>query len=290
MFIVSGAFRLDNRESLSLYFRAHSEGYEVFDLDNTDLRNLELFLNAGYYEGDNKDYLRQASTNLLRDLTQRGHVLDSPSPVSILFARNSIFASLLSAAHFLGFDWTSHKYSIPVTAFAFKFQKFLQRLWYPLNLLVFNRYVNLLGFTVGRYDNKDEIGSLDSGLENPKIPISRYLYRHKFRNLANSRFFGLIMSRMYLGSYNPPASTAQTRYHAVPDSIGSHLERVARQQSLSPAVLNIYTGSSYGFHEIVRLASHNKRQSRSMTPFHLFQEGFLPSNSWSSVSELSNHA
>jgi hypothetical protein len=286
MFIVSGAYRLDSRESLDLYLRAISEGYEVLPLERVDLIHLERFLNAGYYEGDNQEYLRGPTQHLLTDLQVRGHVLDSPSPVSILFAKNSIFASLLSAAHFFGFDWTSSRYSIPVTAFAFKFQKFLRRLWYPLNLLVFNRYGIPLGFTVGQYDNKDQIG----GVENPISPISRYMYRHNFRNLANSRFFGLIMSRLYLGSYNLPASEAQTHYHAVPDSVGGHLWRVAQQQSLPPTVLNIYTGSSYGFHEIVRLASHNKRQSRSKIPFHLFREGFLPSNSWSDVSQLRNDA
>jgi hypothetical protein len=284
-FVISGAYRLDSRENIDKYLKCLQEGYEVLDVsDPTSLENLEAFLNMGYYEGS-EGKLATVSSRLIHALSERAGVY-APSPISTVITERGLFDSLLSAAHFFGFDFDDQRFILLKSDFDRYFQRYLKRLWYPLNLLAFNRFGIHLEYITGHTDP----GNKDPDHWKVTNHISRYLKRHIFKNFANSRYFGLVMSRLYLGSYNTPTPETDTSYHCTPGSIGSHLAIVARSKQIAPDVLSIYTGSSYGFHEITRLASHMKLTSRSKVPFHLFQEGFLPANSWSKEPQLSEDA
>lgn len=99
---------------------------------------------------------------------------------------------------------------------------------------------------------------------------------HGLGNLAKSDKFGLIMSRLYGGSWLLDEFEQSFEYTCERDSLAEFLQ----VQDIE-SQLNIFVGSSYGFHEIVRLSSHLKRTSRTRAPFVLFKDGFLSSDSWS---------
>lgn len=93
--------------------------------------------------------------------------------------------------------------------------------------------------------------------------------------MASSRYFGLIFSRLYTGSWLPDLITQSFTFTFKKLTLAEYL-----QEQDTDNVLNVFVGSSYAFHEIVRLNSHLKRSSRTKAPFKLFSEGFLKPEDW----------
>jgi len=105
--------------------------------------------------------------------------------------------------------------------------------------------------------------------------IRGFIAEHQFANLAKSKYFGLIMSRMYNGSWIPEDVQQSFAFSFKPHSLAEYL------QVQDPfGQLNVFVGSSYASHEIVRLLSYLKRTPRTKAPFRLFIEGFMPEDSW----------
>lgn len=104
---------------------------------------------------------------------------------------------------------------------------------------------------------------------------SKYQLDNKFRNLADSRYFGLIMARMYSGSWLDAGIEQSFDMDCEEGSLADFLLEHDHNKDM-----NIFVGSSYAFHEIVRLNSYLKRSPRTMAKFKLFQEGFLTEDSW----------
>lgn len=92
------------------------------------------------------------------------------------------------------------------------------------------------------------------------LQLIRRKYRHS--NLAKSIHFGLIMSRLYSGSWNLIEVLVQDfSFKPKPMSIGYELERRA------PVKVNLHTGSSYATHELVRILSfRHERELWSLKP------------------------
>lgn len=113
------------------------------------------------------------------------------------------------------------------------------------------------------------------------LSLREYYLQNQFRNLANSKHFGLIMSRMYIGSYTLDDLEQSFDFTFEQDSLAEYLLDQDTDHSM-----NVFVGSSYAFHEVTRLTSHLKRSSRTRLPFKLFKGGFLPATAWESPSSI----
>lgn len=107
--------------------------------------------------------------------------------------------------------------------------------------------------------------------------LKYYIRRHTFSNLANSPYWGLILSRLYTGDWNLDSVKQDFSYKPLPGSLGDFINHLD---------MNIFIGSSYATHELVRLSSHLSRTPRRKYPFRLFASGMLPKDSWDTKTKL----
>lgn len=101
--------------------------------------------------------------------------------------------------------------------------------------------------------------------------LNKSIKTNQFRNLAESKYFGLIMSRLYGGSWLADEIVQNFKYEYKPNTLAEFMDETSQ--------LNLFTGSSYAFREIVRLASQHKPKSRGAAPFKLFAEGQIAEGS-----------
>lgn len=101
--------------------------------------------------------------------------------------------------------------------------------------------------------------------------LNKYIKTNQFRNLADSKYFGLIMSRLYGGSWLADEFVQNFKYEYKPNTLAEFMDETSQ--------LNLFIGSSYAFREIVRLASQIKPKSRGAVPFKLFAEGQIAEGS-----------
>lgn len=125
-----------------------------------------------------------------------------------------------------------------------------------------------------------------------QLDLIRLMYqKYRFQNLINSRYFGLIFSRLYNGSYLLEDLEQDFDFGYVRGSLAHFMHL----KSNNDENLNVFTGSSYATHEMVRLLAflggqskfeqdfvslHGLSKPRAHRPFRLFAEGILPSDSW----------
>jgi len=107
------------------------------------------------------------------------------------------------------------------------------------------------------------------------LKIQKYIADHQFANLARSRYFGLIMSRLYSGAWIPDDFKQSFKFDFKRGSLAEFLK-----DHDTDNVLNVFVGSSYASHEIVRLLSYLKRSPRTKAAFTLFKDGYMSHNSW----------
>lgn len=135
-----------------------------------------------------------------------------------------------------------------------------------------------------------------SGIWNPLLKLNEsisskvlhYFHRkYQFINLLNSKYFGLIMSRLYIGSkVFEVEQDFELGY--VRDSLAEYLDTHSPQGREN---LNVFTGSSYATREMVRMSAYLGLQSkferdfvgifpRSDKPFRLLAEPLLTEEAW----------
>lgn len=127
-----------------------------------------------------------------------------------------------------------------------------------------------------------------------RLGLLRYYFRkYQFTNFVNSRYFGLIMSRLYMGSLSMADFNQDFEFGFVRESLAELLLK----RGLYDPLMNIFTGSSYACHEMIRLSAQLSLQSkfesdfvglfgspgthrRQHRPFRLFDQGPLAPDSW----------
>jgi len=99
------------------------------------------------------------------------------------------------------------------------------------------------------------------------------LYHRKYwkTNLTGSEYFGLLMSRMYMGSWAIDSMEQDFTYKCKDNSLAAFM----RDSTSSSASINIFVGSSYATHEMVKWMSSLSRGKK----YRLFALGILPKNS-----------
>jgi hypothetical protein len=121
---------------------------------------------------------------------------------------------------------------------------------------------------------------LQSDLYSKAQHVHRYFMRHWAKNLSTSRYYGLLFSRLYIGSWRSSSVDQDFQFSFKLHSLADHLH--SKQQFTGQ--INIFVGSSYAHYEMVKWLSHSKRTSRINSRYRLFEEGFIPRGSWQSVS------
>jgi hypothetical protein len=121
---------------------------------------------------------------------------------------------------------------------------------------------------------------LQSDLYSKSQHVHRYFQRHWARNLSTSRYYGLLFSRLYIGSWRSSSVEQDFQFSFKLHSLADYLH--SKQQFTGQ--INIFVGSSYAHYEMVKWLSHAKRTSRNKSPYRLFEEGFIPRGSWQTVS------
>jgi len=125
----------------------------------------------------------------------------------------------------------------------------------------------------------------------------RYFHRkYQFSNLIRSKYYGLIFSRLYIGSLTMEDFEQDFTFSYEPGSLAEFLHR----KSYGDPNLSIFTGSSYATRELVRLSAYlgiqdkfemdfigdlsvprnNKERNSPTKRFKLFAGGMLPPDSW----------
>jgi len=66
--------------------------------------------------------------------------------------------------------------------------------------------------------------------------VNTYRDKYTWENFKNSILSGLLLSRLYIGSWNPTLVTQDFKYRSHPQSLGSYLGKFP---------INVFTGSSY---------------------------------------------
>jgi hypothetical protein len=156
-------------------------------------------------------------------------------------------------------------------------------------------------------DNKSFVPNSDY---NPDIPgsypfkpvfhnyeiLRNYFRKYQFLNLINSKYYGLIFSRLYLGSLTMEDFEQDFSFGYVHNSLAELIHR----KSLRDPNVTIFTGSSYATHEITRFLAFLGGQTKFEESFLQFgplgkvkpvppkssgrfiwlKEGTLPPNSW----------
>jgi len=122
------------------------------------------------------------------------------------------------------------------------------------------------------------------------MKLRKEISNYRFMNLVRSRYFGLLMSRLYIGSYLLGSVEQDFSFGYVRDSLAELIHR----KSLRDPLLSVFTGSSYATHEMVRLSSYLTVQQQferdfiklygvpetKRVPFKLFSQGMLPHDAW----------
>jgi hypothetical protein len=108
--------------------------------------------------------------------------------------------------------------------------------------------------------------------------------KYQFDNLVRSRYFGLILARMYSGSLNMPVVQDFDMTY-VRESLAEYMHDKSPVMRTDDS-FNIFTGSSYACREMVRMTTYLKAQSanKKRRRFILFDKGLLPLSTWGPVS------
>jgi len=296
IFVNSGAPRLKDfgtLKGISDIINLGNKGYKaaaaaerhvlMSDLNIKDQSSIFMavkWLRGGY---DGATHHQSASDTLMRKLeigltSVGGHSLPTVLPVSNV---NESLRRMMAAPLFFGWSikelrdepkvWISrHVGDIQAKVVPLDLYRFLVTLLMP----IFGVFVPpMFGFYVTSADKADKTPYWRHAVN--WTYIRRYIATHKFTNLANSEYFGLIMSRMYSGSWIPEDLEQSFKF----DFKRGSLAEVLQDQD-TEGKLNVFVGSSYAMHEMVRLLSYLKRSSRTNAPFRLFKDGFLSEGDW----------
>jgi hypothetical protein len=265
---------------------SYSEGLKVIECSSLDPDDkTKIFKAVEYLEGGYKGSFLQprASDSLLRQL-ERGLSSISLSDLPVVKVESSVdeqLVKLMAAPLFFDLSLNDAKLwilrQIPVGKF--EYDKFvpldLFRFFFTIVIPVFSMVLDLSRLSISK--GSESLAQLKRYSQYQTL----LQLRHQFSNLADSRYFGLIMSRLYSGSWLPDDINQSFKYTYEEQSLAEFLAEHDHDRNL-----NVFVGSSYAFHEVVRLTSHLKRSSRTKAPFHLFPLGYLEEKDWD-VSGLS---